>query len=313
MEIEIKSRSKELDNRKYKVRLNDKVHELINKICKDSGYQACALRLTKIDEKTNKHIKLNDLDTIEENKLLIDNKTPILYLKYLGPQIKWKNVFLIEYIGPIIIHLFFYHFVKLTKGIKYSLTVQTSFYMILIHFIKREFETLFVHKFSNETMPIFNLYKNSFHYWILGGLLISFFSYYYESVENKNEIVKFLFYINNLNEWKIFLLMILWLYAEISNYIIHVKLSMIRKNNPKQYDIPHGYGFKWVSCPNYFFEILSWFSYSMLIGNWTAWLFFAISFIQMWIWSKKKHKRYLLIFGDKYKKYNRKILIPHVY
>ncbi len=32
------------------------------------------------------------------------------------------------------------------------------------HYLKREVETIFVHKFSKGTMPLFNLWKNSFYY-----------------------------------------------------------------------------------------------------------------------------------------------------
>src|SRR5437868_6027162 len=49
-----------------------------------------------------------------------------------------------------------------------------GFGCVLFHYLKREYETLNVHHFSAETMPFFNIFKNSFHYWILSGVLIAY-------------------------------------------------------------------------------------------------------------------------------------------
>lgn len=37
------------------------------------------------------------------------------------------------------------------------------------HYAKRLFETLFIHRFSNATMPLRNLFKNCAYYWIFAG------------------------------------------------------------------------------------------------------------------------------------------------
>jgi very-long-chain enoyl-CoA reductase len=49
--------------------------------------------------------------------------------------------------------------------------------MIMAHFIKREIETLFVHRFSHSTMPFFNVFKNSFHYHLLSGINLAYWVY----------------------------------------------------------------------------------------------------------------------------------------
>jgi len=47
--------------------------------------------------------------------------------------------------------------------------------MVLMHYVKREFETVLVHRFSNDTMPFLNIFKNSTHYWIFFGLFNMYF------------------------------------------------------------------------------------------------------------------------------------------
>lgn len=48
---------------------------------------------------------LKDTDTIDGLKLRDGSK---LYVKDLGPQIKWSTVFLAEYAGPLLVYLWIY-------------------------------------------------------------------------------------------------------------------------------------------------------------------------------------------------------------
>ncbi|KZP09000.1 hypothetical protein FIBSPDRAFT_938657 [Athelia psychrophila] len=74
----------------------------------------------------------------------------------LGPQIRWKTVFLIEYAGSLFIHTAFYHLLKLVyvQDVQHSQLQKVVYAFVMIHFVKRELETPFDHRFSHGTSPI---------------------------------------------------------------------------------------------------------------------------------------------------------------
>src|SRR4051812_42549544 len=102
----------------------------------------------------------------------------MLKLSCLGPQMGWRTVFLIEYIGPIIVHAFFYHLqprISIPGLISYEANTpmtqrQNMLYILFqLHFIKRELETAFLHRFASNTMPAWNVFRNSAMYWLMFG------------------------------------------------------------------------------------------------------------------------------------------------
>ncbi|KAI9331079.1 3-oxo-5-alpha-steroid 4-dehydrogenase-domain-containing protein [Obelidium mucronatum] len=252
---------------------------------------------------TRQRLSTSDGKTLEKGKSLQDcgvNDGDVIIFKDLGPQIGWTTVFLIEYLGPILIHAFFYYNQTLVYGSSAPMSkAQTfTFYCVVAHFLKREYETLFVHRFSNDTMPLRNLPKNCAHYWILGGLLVAYPVYRPGFVGPLA-----------LGEDLMYSVLGLYLYAEGSNLVTHSILANLRPVGSKARKIPYGYGFNLVSCPNYTYEILAWISVTLLCGSFGAAIFTAVGAIQMYLWAVKKHKRYIKDFGDEYPK-NRKILIP---
>lgn len=65
-------------------------------------------------------------------------------------------------------------------------------------------------------------------------------------------------------------LVAMWAFFEISNLITHLTLRSLRPPGTKTRQIPFGYGFNMVSCPNYLFEILGWVMFSVLTGSTTG-------------------------------------------
>jgi very-long-chain enoyl-CoA reductase len=224
--------------------------------------------------------------------------------KDLGPQIGWRTVFLIEYFGPLVIHPLVFYLPELfyQQPVEHSQIQIAAFYMVIGHYLKREFESIFIHRFSHGTMPFRNVFKNSFHYHILGGLLLAYAIYGpWLAVGTERSLISPKLFWGSI---------LVFIYAELSNLHTHITLRNLRPPGTRVRRIPYGYGFGLVSCPNYTFELLAWAAFAVLTGSLAAWLFFAVSFGQIYLWAIKKHKAYKREFPD-YPS-NRKALIPFI-
>ncbi|TPX31678.1 hypothetical protein SmJEL517_g05042 [Synchytrium microbalum] len=229
-----------------------------------------------------------------------------IVFKDLGLQVSWRTVFLAEYFGPIWIHPLFYFFPQIFyRGAPapHSTIQSVTLILTVLHFLKREYETVFVHRFSAETMPIMNLPKNCTHYWLFSGLFLAYFTY---QPGFNGGITKGVH-----SQVALYALIGLWAFSEVSNYLNHVTLMNLRPEGSKVRKIPHGYGFDLVSCPNYFFECLGWLAVSIINGSGASWLFTAISTYTMYNWAVKKHLRYKKEFGPAYPR-SRKAMFPFI-
>lgn len=226
----------------------------------------------------------------------------VLYFKDLGAQISWKNVFLIEYFGPIAIFALLYTcpqliYGKESIGKSWSFTQKAGFWMVVGHYLKREFETLFIHRFSNATMPFNRVFINSGHYWGTFGALVGYFFFHprYTEPDYLPKNVKY----GLIGAFAVF---------QFLNFMCHKALRNLRKPGTTERGIPKGWGFGLVSCANYFWETLVWLTFSVFSGTLTSYLFLLFSFYQMSVWAKGKHRRYKKEFKDYPKK--RKAIVP---
>jgi len=250
----------------------------------------------------------------EKKKILKDRKALLsqqkevmagkeLLVKDLGPQISWLTVFIIEYAGPIFIHLSFLllrPYIYKNGDQSLSLSQKLSMAMVILHFIKREYETLYVHKFSLSTMPISNIFKNCAHYWIFSGFNLAYWIYSpssYTALESPA-----IDYTNIVG-------LILFVFGEASNLHTHMTLSNLRTPGGTERGIPTGYGFNLVTCPNYMFESVAWIGVLLVTKSTSTALFLVLACGQMQQWAVKKERALRAEFGDKYKK-KRYVMIP---
>ncbi|KAI0547374.1 3-oxo-5-alpha-steroid 4-dehydrogenase-domain-containing protein [Xylaria curta] len=269
-----------------------------------------------ISKKTfkDRNAVLGELEPVIKNKEII--------VKDLGPQISWKLVYLCEYFGPLVFHLLFvgvrnhlypavYPYIKsivpapnpAAASGELTSVQQAAFAMIMAHFLKRELEVLFVHKFSANTMPAAFIVRNSFFYWVFAGLLGALEIYAPFSASARAEPF--------LSSPSDVLGLALYVVGELCNANVHWYLSTLRKPGETARKIPTGLGFKLVTCPNYMFEIIAWVGVILVTRSPTLVVFITIGSYFMYIWALGKEKAYRKQFGDKYKK-KRFVVLPYL-
>jgi very-long-chain enoyl-CoA reductase len=248
-----------------------------------------------------KEVRLDD-DSKSLDSLGLKNDTEIIF-KDLGQQIGYRLVFVLEYLGPIIFVLLYYLRPSFIYGQvvskEYNWVAQLAVVGWVLHFLKREFETFFVHKFSRPTMPLSNLFKNCAYYWSFGA----FIGYPLCSPS-----------FSPPSDVQVYVGAVLFVLAEVGNLICHLKLSNMRTSEGSQErSIPKGFLFEYVACPNYTFEVLSWIAFSIATQLFFSYAFTVVGFLQMADWAMKKHRNYKKTFDKEYTKLKRKAIVPFLY
>lgn len=230
-----------------------------------------------------------------------------VYFKDLGPQVSYRMVYMLEYLGPMLLHPAFYKLQKLFYGLALprSPVQKVAACMITGHFIKRELESLFLHRFSSATMPITKLPINSAYYWVLNGLLLgySLFSPTFASPKYSSK--------GHAIAIGLFALF------ELLNFHAHLVLRNLRPSGSKVRGIPKGQAFSLVSCANYLWEICAWAVVAAYTRSKASYFFLACSTAILMKWAAERHGKYKKEFDGKegremYPK-GRKALIPFLF
>lgn len=87
-------------------------------------------------------------------------------------------------------------------------------------------------------------------------------------------------------------------------------LIKLRSSSGNGYKIPHGGLFKYVSCPNFLGEIISWAGFSLVTLNLPAFSFLLWTLVNLIPRALDHHRWYIREFPDYHK--NRKAIIPYL-
>eukprot|EP00770_Monocercomonoides_exilis_P001271 MONOS_1263.1-p1 / transcript=MONOS_1263.1 / gene=MONOS_1263 / organism=Monocercomonoides_exilis_PA203 / gene_product= very-long-chain enoyl-CoA reductase [EC:1.3.1.93] / transcript_product= very-long-chain enoyl-CoA reductase [EC:1.3.1.93] / location=Mono_scaffold00021:189411-190211(+) / protein_length=267 / sequence_SO=supercontig / SO=protein_coding / is_pseudo=false len=196
-----------------------------------------------------------------EECTLIDYQIPagaLINAKDLGMQVGYRAVFLAEYLGPLLIFWLIYLFPnpvyrEFLPGYVKEKTNPTQYlalFMWTAHYGKRLLESVFVHKFSHATMPIFNLFKNCGYYWGFASLIA------YVVFHNDYTPPPMPFQIAGFS---------IWIICEYLNLRCHLHLASLRSSpTDTKHPIPTDPLFRISVCPNYTFEILGWLGFNLV-------------------------------------------------
>lgn len=268
-----------LEDLKKAYRPNMSVHRKSFKVVDTSAAGAPKSPISGGDGKP-KLVTLNGTKSLKE--MGVKDGQEVVF-KDLGPQIGYRTVFLVEYAGPLAFILFYAARPSFLYGVVKKPLNQTQILFVALfaaHFLKRELETIFVHKFSRPTMPLKQIFKNSIYYWSFAAFIGYRLCHplYTAPANFKQSIAGAGFMIVN----------------ELLNFAVHMQLSLLRKGDGDQArKFPGGPLFALVTCPNYFHEVMSWVGFSIGTNIFSSWFFTFMGLLQMTEWSLKKHRGYV--------------------
>lgn len=288
----------------------------------DSQKSGRAMRKRRIYLDTGSNTKVLS-DYLEEEAVeekLAESTVLQIAIKDIGPQFSYRGVFLLEYAGPLIIWLILSMNIKMKTSFTNLATV-----MWVFHYVKRLFETLFVHIFSNKTMPLRNLVKNCVYYWGFAtaiswtvlqsnvrlnmsirekvgeweGLLHAF-----QDTKDYNHIIQLSRSISNNLLYEVSIMpAALFFISELSNLYFHLKLRCLRPKGSREHFLPRGLIFDKITCPNYTTEILSWMFFTIFTRSWVCAVFNVCGAVQMYIWARQKRARLIAKFPEAKKRF----------
>ncbi|PVF93238.1 3-oxo-5-alpha-steroid 4-dehydrogenase, partial [Serendipita vermifera] len=182
-----------------------------------------------------------------------------------------------------------------------------AYWMFMLHFLKREFETLFVHRFSHATMPAMYIVRNSAHYWLLAGVMSAVSIYGpWNSLVRMQDSGSW-----RDQDWFLYSCAGAWAVFELLNLSAHLTLRNLRPAGSKARGIPRGPLFDGlnVSCANYTTEVAGWLFVCLLTGDMWCIIYVITGTVTMTKWALGKHKKYIKEFGASYPK-GRKAIFP---
>lgn len=160
-----------------------------------------------------------------------------------------------------------------------SFNVSIPAAMWMTHFIRRTLESFLLFNYSEAVVPIADSIQEFLYYWLFAWWICA-------SVDTVP--------MTTVGSIQVILGELIWFIGEYCNFSCHSTLAAIStKKKPKKRIESGDYLFSHVSCPHYFFEMLSWFGFNIATGFSVAGcLFMMVGGTIMTCWAVQKHEKY---------------------
>ncbi|CDW90664.1 3-oxo-5-alpha-steroid 4- [Stylonychia lemnae] len=245
-----------------------------------------------------------------------------VYIQDMGIQVSYRLSKILINIGPLITFTLFnfywfdiYSFCLndhkyVHQNSQYSRAQQLGNQMVFIHFGKRIYECIFVHYFSKSSKSLNKLIWEFGYIWLFFGLVVPFYLFHPDYNES---LLKSIFYEDHIPQIYFFLFLA-FIFFEVMNFFCHVHLKSFRvRDLDTTRGIPRLHGFSYVSCANYFYEILAWVCFAIVTQTLMSTTFLFTSFFRMNSRAQKKHLRYIAEFKNYYPAEERRAFIPFLF
>mmetsp|Transcript_15360 Transcript_15360/g.33112 ORF Transcript_15360/g.33112 Transcript_15360/m.33112 type:complete len:282 (-) Transcript_15360:33-878(-) len=210
---------------------------------------------------------------------------------------------LIIYVPATIVAFIFQYLLPQFASIAFTPTI--AGWMVLAHFLKRDAEVLFLHKYSGETDS--NAAKIISVSYALTSFVICLLSNPKVSVVGSSDIQ---------------LGLLFFVMGSLGNFYHHYLLSLLRPDSSsdkisapgkKKYSAPTGGLFEYVAAPHYFFELIVWLGIALVSQQLTSYLNFVSMCCYLSARSYNQNQWNQNKFGEKEWPSSRKNLIPFLY
>lgn len=179
----------------------------------------------------------------------------------------------------------------------------------LLHYIHRSFIFPFIIQSSNN-IPL-EITLMAFTFCVFNSLMINRSILLFSDYDSK--------YLFSLNYEVGIFIFILGLFINIFhdyNMVIQRKECMKKNSGRKVYILPRGFLFEFISCPNYFGELMEWLGFTLLSNTFSGFVFFLSTFANLFPRAIQYHKWYKTKFKEEFsingKVKNRKSIIPFI-